>query len=413
MYTRRAISKNTFYIFVEKVIKMISYLFSGVVIARNVEPEIFGIYSSLLSLNVIFSAISALGLNSILIKKYVTSNYLNSVVSNALFVRFFSCLLFSLLSIPIAFALICSDLLVALLSSLIVVMSLTSVIDLFFESKLRNVVVAKYKVVGYIVGFCLKVFVAVYFKSTICLVAAHLIELLVIFSLSAFCFRFEFPNHIKTKLINRSYSTSLLKIGFPLFLSSIAGITYMKIDQLFVVYFLGGQSAGYYASAVRVCEGLFAFSAILLPSFFPYLINLYRSSLTLFNKAMKSLYFYLLGFGVLLASLIVIFSDRIIFLFYGDAYSSSSEVLVWFSLSIPVVYIGELFSRWLVISNNTYLSLQRHMLGLFVNVVLNYFLIPVYGIKGAAVASLISYIFSVLIFSVVSSRARRFYIFLK
>jgi len=48
-------------------------------------------------------------------------------------------------------------------------------------------------------------------------------------------------------------------------------------------------------------------------------------------------------------------------------------------------------SKWILIENALYFSLLTQGLGALSNVVLNYFLIPLYGGEGAAWATLVSY----------------------
>jgi O-antigen/teichoic acid export membrane protein len=414
MHSLNNISKNSLFILTEKMMKIVTYLFAGIIIARYVGPKNFGLYTSFLSLNIIFIAISALGLNSLLVKEYVKTSELSLLFTNAIFIRLLSCVFFSLLSIPIALFIIDAEIDTTLLSALIIIMSATSVIDMFFESKLKSSVIAKYKTLGYIFGFTLKVFAAIYFKSSFYLILAHLLETFIILLLAVLSFKIQCPNVFKPKVVEKKYSIYLLRLGFPLLLSSIAGIIYMKIDQLFVVNMLGKESAGYYATSVRLCEGLFILSSVILPSFFPNLIKMYEKARANFNKLLRVLFFSLLLAGISLALFVVTFSEDILLVIYGELYSNpdSVKVLQWFACCIPIVYIGELFSRWLIISNNTYLSIYRHLLGLTINLLLNYLLIPIYGIEGAAIATLVAYVFSVIIFSVFSTKARLFYSFL-
>lgn len=409
-------ANNSLFILAEKAMKMGSYLFAGVVIARSVGAENFGVYSSLLSLNVILSAVSAVGLNSILVREYVTAKVTRSsgtVLTNSFVIRLIVSLLLALLSIPLAILIVGVDMKLASCSALIIVTSIVAVIDLYFESGLRNYVVACYRIIGYAVGIVVKVYIAVKYDSAYFLILAHLCEMLVILSLALLSLKFESRKELQFSRYDKVYAQRLLALGFPLLLSTVAGIIYMKVDQLFVVYFLGKDSAGLYAASVRLCEGLFIFSAIVVPSFFPNLVNLYSSNIYQFNKLMKVMFLSLAGFGVLVAICVAVFSKEIILLVYGEEYVSASIVLSWYACSVPLIYIGELFSRWLVISGNTYLSIQRHLVGLTINLLLNYLLIPRFGIEGAAIASFIAFCCSILLFSIFSPRARRFYNFLR
>ena len=54
----------------------------------------------------------------------------------------------------------------------------------------------------------------------------------------------------------------------------------------------------------------------------------------------------------------------------------------------------EVFSKWLLIENFLEFSIITQGIGAISNVALNIWLIPIYGIKGAAFATLISYSFA-------------------
>lgn len=416
MYSLGKVIKNSGFILAEKAMKMGSYLFAGIVIARSVGAENFGVYSSLLSLNVILSAISGVGLNSILVREYVSSKVAKSsdaVLTNSFIIRLAASLFLALLSIPVAILIIDVDMMLASCSALIVLTSVVIVIDLYFESSLRNYVVARYRIIGYSLGIVLKVYLAINYNSALLLILAHLCEMLVILALSLLSLKRESNKTVQFSRFNSEYAKRLLTLGFPLLLSAVAGIIYMKVDQLFVVYFLGKESAGIYAASVRLCEGLFIFSAIVVPSFFPNLVSLYANNVEQFYKLMRTMFLSLAGFGVLVAVCVIGYSEEIILLIYGEEYASASIVLSWYACSVPLIYVGELFSRWLVISDNTYLSIQRHLVGLAINLLLNYLLIPHYGIEGAAAASFAAYCGSIFLFSILSPRARKFYNFLR
>jgi O-antigen/teichoic acid export membrane protein len=416
LYNLGQVTKNSAFILAEKAMKMGSYLLAGIVIARSVGAEVFGVYSSLLSLNVILSAIAAVGLNSVLVREYITSKITKStgtVLTNAFIIRLIASLILALLSVPFAILVVGVDVKLAACSALIIMTSIVAVIDLYFESSLRNYVVARYRIVGYTLGIFLKIYVAVNYDSAYFLILAHLCEMLAILALSLWSLKSDSKKVLQLSRYNGVYAKRLLSLGFPLLLSAVAGIIYMKVDQLFVVYFLGKESAGLYAAPVRLCEGLFIFSAIVVPSFFPNLVNMYANNVEQFHKLMRVMFFSLAGFGILVAVCVVAYSEEIILLVYGKEYISASIVLFWYACSVPLIYIGELFSRWLVISDNTYLSIQRHLVGLIINLLLNYLLIPHFGIEGAAVASFVAYCGSIFLFSILSPRARKFYNFLK
>jgi O-antigen/teichoic acid export membrane protein len=69
-----------------------------------------------------------------------------------------------------------------------------------------------------------------------------------------------------------------------------------------------------------------------------------------------------------------------------------TKIYVWAGV---FVFLGVASGKYLIAENYTKITFVRTFFGMIVNVVLNLILIPKYGIKGAAMATLISYFVSV------------------
>lgn len=86
-------------------------------------------------------------------------------------------------------------------------------------------------------------------------------------------------------------------------------------------------------------------------------------------------------------------SDWLIDILFGDAYINSSSVLVihiWTGVFIALWVVA---SKWFTLENYLQNVMYRTLIGAIVNIALNYLLIPIYGVEGAAWATLISYAF--------------------
>jgi Na+-driven multidrug efflux pump len=55
------------------------------------------------------------------------------------------------------------------------------------------------------------------------------------------------------------------------------------------------------------------------------------------------------------------------------------------------VFFGSAWSKWMLAENYQSTSLKMNILAMLANIILNLILIPMYGIKGAAIATFISY----------------------
>ncbi|MCG8550284.1 MAG: polysaccharide biosynthesis C-terminal domain-containing protein, partial [Desulfobacterales bacterium] len=96
-------------------------------------------------------------------------------------------------------------------------------------------------------------------------------------------------------------------------------------------------------------------------------------------------------------------SDALILLLFGEEYHLSARVLrihIWAGI---FVFFNNTVWTWYLAKNKQQLANYRIMTGLVLNITLNYWLIPRYGIVGAAWATLVSRCFVAYIGQLFSS----------
>jgi PST family polysaccharide transporter len=76
---------------------------------------------------------------------------------------------------------------------------------------------------------------------------------------------------------------------------------------------------------------------------------------------------------------------------FGPLFIESTEVLIIYAWSLFFMGLLVSSSKYLLVINKNKIILIRSILGLVSNILLNFILIPMMGIKGAAWATLISY----------------------
>jgi len=103
------------------------------------------------------------------------------------------------------------------------------------------------------------------------------------------------------------------------------------------------------------------------------------------------MYDLLFMLALAVAILVMLVAVPVIDLMFGGAYQAAAQILIIHVWAALFVFMRALFSKWLLIENLLEFSLITQGLGALSNVVLNYWLIPLYGGVGAAYATLISY----------------------
>ena len=85
-----------------------------------------------------------------------------------------------------------------------------------------------------------------------------------------------------------------------------------------------------------------------------------------------------------------IFSEEIIFLIFGGKYTYAHQALSVYMFTGPAISMMFLISQKFILEHKTKHSLFGYTFGAVVNIVLNLVLVPIMGIKGAALATVIA-----------------------
>jgi len=383
-------SKNALWLLIDKIIRLGIGLFVGVLVARYLGPEFFGKWNYVIALIALMSALSTLGLDQILVKHLLEKTEKEEVVlGTAFWLRLFGSFVCTIIGC-IYFYVFKSD------TQLIVLGFLTSA-NLWFQSfdvidlKNQSLLLSKKTVViknsAFLMIAVVKLVIIYQGMSLMFLVLATLIE----FFLGALglVFSYGFEKIIKWEF-NVDYCRLLFKQCWPLILSGIIIMMYMRIDQVMIGEILGDTSVGFYSISTRFTELWYFIPSIFVTSTYPSLINKYREEGEVYKRACQRLLkiLFLLSFSISLFFLF--FSDSIIFYLYGNEYMAAVftlKVSIWTGV---FVFWGMAAGNFLVIENLSKHNFAKSIQGLVINIILNIILIPKYGINGAAIATLIS-----------------------
>lgn len=393
-FFKNRILSNIFWLFFDKGYGAILTLFIYSLIARHFGKEVFGIWNYMLAFGTIIPAFAGLGLNFVIVKKLKENPNLKSlIISNALLMRlflgFFIAIVFFFIYYLLGVNVESEYLGVVILIFLSQIILNTNVFIYKNEADLNNKNTVIARNVALTIGFALRYYGinAEYELSFFAFI--NIIEYGVFFIISLINYRIDNENIVLLKL-NYKVSLYLSKQGFPLMLASITVILYLKIDQLIIAYLLDNESVGIYSPASRITEMFYALPVIISNVFFPKIIELKEKNKSIL-EILRKMYALVIVSTIFTAFSISFFSESIIDFVFGIEYKESIEILILYSWSL--VFMGLLVSssKYLIAINRSDIILKREIMGMVSNVALNFILIPLYGISGAAVATLISY----------------------
>lgn len=178
-------------------------------------------------------------------------------------------------------------------------------------------------------------------------------------------------------------------VGF-MTIAGISGIIYAYVDSLMIGYFIGTTEVGYYRAAYTIVFAIVGFLGM-ADVLFPVFTQLGGNDL---SNAVNRLARYTSAIAFPAAAGLTFLSKKIITGVYGVEYIPGALPLAILSfVLIPASfnYLLTVFNAKEMPEYSAYLITASMLL----NVVLNYILINIYGIGGAALATLISRIFVV------------------
>jgi O-antigen/teichoic acid export membrane protein len=384
---------NISWLFAERIFSMFISLFINVLVIRYLGPKNLGQLSYAVSFVALVGVAAKLGLDGIVVRNIVQKqDSAPEILGTAFTLKFIA----SIITIAITFILALLLNQDIQINYLILIVALTTlfnsleVIEFWFRSQViaRPIVMIR---AGILIFSSIAKLFLIQWKSPLELFAWLLLIESVLTAI-AMLFVYKFSNQsIRKWKFNNIYAKDMLKDSFPLIFASISVMIYVKIDQIMLANMSTSSEVGNYAAAVRFSEVWYFIPVFVCASIFPSIIRSKERSIYEYKTRIQQLY-DLMGW---LSWIIVIFMSLIgtsvVKALIGAEFDRAIPILLLHIWATPFVFLGVARGQWLMAENLTSLSFKTSVLGAIVNVVLNYFLIPVYGGVGAAIATVISY----------------------
>lgn len=383
---------NTIWMFFEHVLKMVVGILMAVIIARDLGPEKFGVLNYVLALVTIFIPICQLGMSTILVRELVnnpkkrkqiisTSFYLILVASSICFL-----ILNSFFFLFDRDNKACS---LILIYSTILFFKAFDVIEFNFQSQLKAKYSSIAKTLALLLSLCVKIFIVYKNLGLVFFIYAYTLDF-VFLGLFLLCV------HKLKESVNFLFGFDkelvyyLLKSSWPLILSSLSIILYMRLDQLMIEMLLDSKQLGLYSSAVRLYEGYLSVVFVITVSLLPAILKIKEASEQKFRHYMTLFFSVVFWANNILAILVMLFSFYIMHFLYGSEYTDASSVLGIVFWASGFASIGSVTARYFIVEKMEKKMILRTCVSLSVNLILNFLLIPIYGIEGSAMATVIS-----------------------
>jgi O-antigen/teichoic acid export membrane protein len=180
----------------------------------------------------------------------------------------------------------------------------------------------------------------------------------------------------------------MLCFSAPLVFSGIAVWLSVYIDRMMINYFLTIDEVGLYGIGHRLA----AISALVMVGFQSALTPLIYAHHQNPNtpSQLERIFRIFILVALLIFLFLTLFASDILVLVTTPSFYGAAKVVFFL---VPAILLSNMyiFAPGIAIAKKTHLIVYINVFGSFINVGLNYWLIPVFGITGAGIATMLSY----------------------
>lgn len=386
------IARNSVQVFLARVLRLSVSFAAGIMLARWLQPEGRGEYSLVTQFVVLAAAFGGMSINQATVHhsgsgRFSVENHVSNALSSAVVFSVLTAVAFLAFMGPLA-SVIPIDRSITLI--ILVMIPLT-----IFDTNLRAVLQSQHRfrwlntleiiqavLFAVLVALCWGFFAPSLEGALLAWAVSAGVVLLVLFWMTGVVSR------IRLKFDPGAFK-SHLSFGLKTHISTVTGLLCVRFDQYILSYMSDGAAVGKYAIAVSLAELLLFVPASVSFVLFP---KMAQDTDEESIRNIKKAFFWLAAIMAAVSLGLALMAAPIIEYGFGESYRESL-VVVW--ILLPGIFMIGIASIIMVYFNGKigkpYFGAIAAAVTLAVNTWLNFILIPVWGINGAAVSSTIAY----------------------
>lgn len=388
--------KNTVWLLVDKVYRIFAGLFVGSLVARTLGPENYGELNFYLAIIGTLSVIVSFGFKDVIIKHIKEYDNSENIIVYSLFFSIFLSIILIVFVLFISSNNILYILLALLFFKPYEILSYALEAESNFKQNVKFLLLA---------SVCVTFFrlYGIFFQKGLSFFAFSYSLELIITALLLLNYNYKSLREVKVPSLGVLWRElkPVLSQSFGVLLVLLTGSLYMRIDQIMIGSLLSKAELGHYSVAVRLSELLYFVPISVISAFYPKLIEAsvkgyaqrYDSFVWIGGIIVKINLFYIL--------FIMFLGEMAIRLLFGDAFEPASNLLRIHSWSFILASFGMLSNKWYLFNSSTRLLFYNSIVGLSLNIALNFLLIGTYGAVAAAYVTIFSLLVSNLFMDLV------------
>ena len=390
--TKESIVQNLFWAVLGKIVNLFGGLLVGIIVARYLGPEQYGLMNYVISYVFLFQTFALFGLDSIEIREEARGKKpYPTIIGTAFFLKLFfgcCCILTAITTSWLMEADGYTTLLIAIYS-LVVVLNSLNVIRNYFTAIVQNEYVVKAEISRTLISIAIKLILLMLDANLTCFITVYMFDFVLLGTGYLVAYQTRI-GPLSNWHFDRGYATFLMKESFPLLLTSAAVIIYQRIDQVMIGNMIDKSSVGFFSVAAKFTEVLIFLPMILAQTITPILVLTRERNITEYQAKAQQFMNFSFWLSLFASAFVSVIAYWLIRYTFGTAYLPAVAVLQVMAFKAASVALSNTAGAMLVIEGLQRWAICRDSIGCVVCIVLNFLLLPRYGVIAAAFVSIAS-----------------------
>lgn len=390
--TKAKVLSNIYWAVLGKCVNLLGTLFVGILVARYLGKEQYGLMNYVISIVSIFQVFADFGLDNIQIREEARRKGQRDRLIGTTFglkLLFAVVAVILILVYTVSFEADSQTRSLIMVYSVSVLFNTTWVARNHFTSIVKNEYVVKTEITRTVVGMLIKIVLLLCHAPLLWFVLALVFDAVLLASGYLLSYSRTVDTVLKWRF-DPHLAVYLVKQSFPLLLSGAAIVVFHRIDQVMIGKILDDGSVGIYSVAVRFVEVLVFIPTIISQTVSPILVKTLNNDPELYARQSRQFMSITLWICVLASVLVSLIAYPLVALTFGEQYITAASVLSIMSFKVIGDALSQTSGQLIIIEKRQkYVSL-RNVFGCIVCIALNLLVIRQYGIYGAAVVSIVT-----------------------
>lgn len=390
---RNKVVQNSGWLIGERVAQLVISFFVGIITVRYLGPSNYGTLNLAMTYTAFIMPFCNLGISNIIVKELVDKpDKEGELLGSTIVTRIFTALIMIFVLAAIMHLIHPNDYLVRHLSfvySFVLIFKSFDIFGSWYQARMRSKISAIIATAAYLITSLYRIFLFIFKADVFYFAVAFVLDAAMIAVMYLIAYKKEKGRALCSSLKTAKY---LLSQSYHFILSAMLVTIYAQTDKIMIGKMMDEVSVGLYATAVNVCNlWVFVLQAF-VDSARPSIVRAYQSDKKLYNERIIQLYSLIIWISITVSAIFSLFAPIIINILYGSKFSGAAgplRIITWYTC---FSYLGVARNIWSVCEKKQKYEKYYAASGAAANIILNFLLIPVWGINGAAAASLLTQI---------------------